>query len=72
MSGFLQAAQPVKIQFKLDKKSSLSNLIFQTRDFKTQVQINRGRLIYKDKIAYYVLQFDIYSSEITEATFDVN
>jgi hypothetical protein len=37
--GFLQATQAVKNQFKLDKKSS--NLIFQTRNFKIQVQINR-------------------------------
>ena len=43
--GFLQAIQAVKIKFKLDKKSSLSNLIFQTRNFKNQqVQINRGKI----------------------------
>ena len=31
-------------QFKIDKKSSSSNLIFQTRFFKNQLQINRGSL----------------------------
>ena len=40
--GFLQATQAVKINFKLDKKSSSSNLLFQTRNFKIQVQINMG------------------------------
>ena len=40
-TGFLQATQAVKIQFKLEKKSSSTNLIFQAGDFKNQVQINR-------------------------------
>ena len=40
---FLQATQAVKIQFKVDKKSSSSNSIFQTRYFKNQLQINRLR-----------------------------
>ena len=33
---------PAKIHCKLDKKSSSSNSIFQTRNFKIQVQIDRG------------------------------
>ena len=33
-----------KIQFKLDKKSSSSYSIFETRNFKIQVQINRGKV----------------------------
>ena len=32
----------VKIKFEIDKKWSSSNLISQTRNFKNQVQINRG------------------------------
>ena len=35
--------QVEKIQLKLDKKSSLSNIIFETRNSKIQVQINRGK-----------------------------
>ena len=34
------AGYTIKIKFKLDKKLCLSNLIFQTRFFKNQVQIN--------------------------------
>ena len=41
-TGFLQATQAVKIQFKIDKKSSLLNLMFQARDFKNRVDINKG------------------------------
>ena len=36
--------QVEKIQFKLDKKSSSSNLFFETKNFKIQVQINRGKV----------------------------
>ena len=42
-TGFLQATQAVKIQFKIDKKSSSSNMIFLTRNFKILVQINKGK-----------------------------
>ena len=35
-TGFLQATQAVKIQFKLGKKSSSSNLKFQTRECQKQ------------------------------------
>ena len=38
----LQATRTVKIKFEIDKRSSSSNLIFQTQIFKIQVQINRG------------------------------
>ena len=38
----LQATQAVKIKLEIDKKSSSSHLIFQTRFFKNQVLINRG------------------------------
>ena len=31
-----------KIQFEIDKKSSSSNWIFLTRDFKNQVEMDRG------------------------------
>ena len=44
---FLQATQAIKIKFKIDKKSSLSNLIFQTWFFRNQVQINRGSIWWK-------------------------
>ena len=40
----LQAKQAVKIKFKTDKKSSSSNLIFQSRIFKNQVHINMGKV----------------------------
>ena len=39
---YLQATQAVKIQFEIDKKSSLLNLIFPNWFFWNQVQINRG------------------------------
>ena len=39
---FLKATQAVKIQFEIDKKSTSSNLIFQTRDFKNQVEMDGG------------------------------
>ena len=39
----LQAKQAVKIHFKVDQKSSSSNLNFQTLSFKKQVQIDRGK-----------------------------
>ena len=38
---FLQATQAVKIQIDIDKKSSSLNLIFQTRDFKNQVEMDK-------------------------------
>ena len=38
----LQATQAVKIKFKIDKKSSSLNLIFQNWFFRNEVQINRG------------------------------
>ena len=38
----LQATQAVKINVKLDKKISSSNLIFQTQFFKNPVQMNRN------------------------------
>ena len=38
---FLQATQAVKIKFKLDKQLSSLNSIFETREVKNQVQINR-------------------------------
>ena len=31
------------LKFEIDKKSSSSNLILQTRDFKSQVKINKGK-----------------------------
>ena len=36
------ATQAAKVKFKTDKKSSLSNLIFQNQFVKNQAQINRG------------------------------
>ena len=48
-TGFLQTTQAVKINVKLDKKSSSSNLFFQTRNLKIQVQINRGNCEMKFK-----------------------
>ena len=45
-TGFLEATQAVKIKFKVDKKSSSSNWICQTRNFKIQVQINKGMCPY--------------------------
>ena len=38
---------PATIQLKLNKKSSLSNFIFQTRNFKIKLQINRGKDVMK-------------------------
>ena len=38
---FLQAAQAVKIKFKQEKRSSISNMIFRTQFFKNQIHINR-------------------------------
>ena len=39
---FLQATQAVKVQFEIDKKYSSSNQIIQTRDFKNQLEMDRG------------------------------
>ena len=41
-TGFLQATQAVKIQFKLGKKSTLSTQNFKLENVKNQVQIDRG------------------------------
>ena len=45
---FLQATQVVKIWFEIDKKPSSSNLIFQTRDFKNQMEMDRGIVTFGD------------------------
>ena len=52
---FLQAIQAVKIQFKIDKKSSSSNQIFQSRDFKKLVQMNTV-IGFKPKIDVCILR----------------
>jgi hypothetical protein len=41
---FLLSELPAKIKLEVDKQTGSSNLIFQTRFFKNQVQINRGKV----------------------------
>ena len=41
---FFQTTQAVKIKFKIDEKSSLSNWIFPNWFFRHQVEINRGKV----------------------------
>ena len=49
----LQATQAVKTQFKLDKNSSSSNSIFQTRYFKILAQINTALVFLGSKCVTY-------------------
>ena len=51
----LQATQAVKTQFKLDKNSSSSNSIFQTRYFKILVQIDTAPVL-----PYFHFMFSIH------------
>ena len=48
-----RALEAVKIKIKIDKKSSLSNLIFGTQFFKNQRQINRGKRDLQIKLVEY-------------------
>ena len=52
--------QPTQFKLEIDKKSSLSNLIFQTRFFKNQVQINRWYVRYVNVFVLFMTWLTYY------------